>query len=153
MKIENLIEVYKEQNENLNELLQAALNKQKSVIDNKRDLIDKYTTHEESLMSRLNRKELERQNLLRVIFADTKNTAGQLPRDGNELIAALKDLCNENELKLLTEQREAIINLAERIKGVNQQNRFLLEQANSVVKRTLEIMLKYQKKPIVDRRI
>ena len=153
MKMENLIKIYQEQLENLEGLLETGISKQKSIVDNSRELIEKYTSQEESFMSKINRKEIERQNMLQSLLAENSENIDKMPSDGNELMEVLKKIADEDEMKALYESREAITSAIKEIKGVNQQNRFLLEQANSVVKQTLAVMLKFQKKPIVDRRI
>ncbi len=153
MKVHNLLKVYEEQLENLNELKEAALNKQKSIISNKRELIEKFSAREESAMNRISRKEMERANILQSLFGNVLQGYDLFKSGSDEITSLLKQVAEDKELSDISELRTRIKLVTEEIKGVNVQNRFLIEQANSIVKQTLAIVLKSQKKPIVDRRI
>ena len=49
--------------------------------------------------------------------------------------------------------RESIKEKTVRIGKLNQQNRYLLEHANSIVKQTISILLKSQTRPLLDRKV
>jgi hypothetical protein len=154
MKASILLKIYEDQLKNMNDLLAAAVSKQKSVIQNNRLSLEKSTRLEETLLSRINRKEIERMDCLQKFYSN--QYGGKNPNVvnlSNLSIDELKKGLEENEYIELNKLRDSIKEVTARLMGMNQQNKFLIEQANSIVKNTLEIVLKSQKKPIVDRRV
>ncbi|MBN1302504.1 MAG: flagellar protein FlgN [Melioribacteraceae bacterium] len=154
MNIKNLISNYNEQLENLQELLKTATLKQKAIINNERETIEKSTFAEESILNKINKKEQERSLVLRNLIA--KNGEPDTARANytlDEVLTFVQSNSNVEEFEAFMNCRNQIRSEFENIKAVNSQNRFLIEQANSIVKQTLDVLLKSRKKPILDRRI
>ncbi|PKL89282.1 MAG: hypothetical protein CVV23_05960 [Ignavibacteriae bacterium HGW-Ignavibacteriae-2] len=154
MNIQSLTKVYEDQLNNLQDLLMAAQLKQKAVIQNNRKTLEIYTLQEESVLTRINRKEQERENFIEKIFNE-HNRFNLKEEDVNfeNVIAGLLKLFNPEELTKFNSLREEIKFTTQKIKDINFQNKRLIEQANGVIKQTLGILLKSQKKPLLDRKI
>jgi hypothetical protein len=154
MNTERLIKIYEEQLANINELLDFSLGKQKAIINNQREELEKFTNLEEQALSRINRKEKERSNCIDIIFSN-EGKANLLSNGNNTevILAELKSKLTEDKFKLFSDCRNEIKDKFNRIKEVNSQNLLLIEQANGIVKQTLNILLSTQDKPLLDRRI
>ena len=151
MNAGNLLKIYEEQLKNMDELLKAAVDKQKSIIQNNRVSLEKETKKEETVLSKINRKEVERLEYLQRLFAGVGK--GKVINISEFSEEQLLTRMSEDELNEFTDLRGKIKELTSKVLGVNQQNKFLIEQANSIVKNVLETILKSQKKPLVDRRV
>lgn len=154
MNIQRLLKIYEEQSINLDELLSNAQCKQKAVINNQRLELEKYTNLEEQSLSKINRKELERENCIEKIFSDSgKLELLNNKPNSNSIMNEIKSITDEESFNQLLILRESILEKTKSIGELNKQNLFLIEQANSIVKQTLNILLTSQTKPILDRRI
>ncbi len=154
MNIEKLLRIYSDQSANMEELLDVALEKQRAIINNQRENLEKFTIKEETCLSKINRKEFERTNCLESIFkeAGMESELANI-KDGGDVLNQLKLHTPNDSYTTLLDARTAIRECTKKVSEVNKQNLFLIEQANSIVKQTLSILLSSQKKPLLDRRV
>jgi hypothetical protein len=123
MNTERLIKIYEEQLANINELLDFSQQKQKAIINNQREELEKFTNLEEQALSRINRKEKERSNCIDIIFSN-EGKANLLSNGNNTevILAELKSKLTEDKFKLFSDCRNEIKDKFNRIKEVNSQN-------------------------------
>jgi hypothetical protein len=154
MSIDRLLKIYEDQSENLDELFDNALQKQKAVINNQREGLERFTNLEEQSLSKINRKEHERENCVEKLLNDSGKTHLLNENVSSAtILSEIKLLTDADSYNKLFELRRLLKEKTMKIGQINKQNMFLIEQANSIVKQTLNILLTSQKKPILDRRV
>lgn len=154
MDIEKLESVFSEQENNLNNLIDTALRKRNAVIQNNRDDLERINHAEEILLNDLRTKENERVDLLKRMMQGPENNVQKI--SGNlmeQFMVKFRGSMQEEEYDKLSLTRERVKEKVDKLTNINKQNTLLIEQANHILKHTLSIILKSQKKPLLDRKI
>ncbi len=134
-------------------LISAAKFKQKVIVQNDYDGLERVNTNESSLLSNLDKISRNQQKLVSRLFDINSLKENGKPRILSILVSEYKELFNPNMLKKINELRLKVRDQVKELTGLNHQNRFLIEHASSLVKETISLLLKSRKTSLVDRKI
>ncbi len=134
-------------------LISAAKFKQKVIVQNDYDGLERVNTNESSLLSNLDRISRSQQNLVSRLFEINSLKENGKPRILSILVNDYKELFNPAKLQKINELRLKVRDKVKELTGLNHQNRFLIEHASSLVKETISLLLKSRKTSLIDRKI
>lgn len=154
MDLERLKNLLSDQDSNIANLLEVALKKQRAVITNDREELEKLNFNEETLLNRVNAIEIERVNFLNNIPSTAEGQRENISGNLMELfLENNREKIDDKTYKDITDYSCKLKDKVTQLQNINGQNRFLIEQANNLLKQLLKEILKSQKKPILDRKI
>lgn len=149
-----LIKLYEEQKSILQEMIDALKQKQKAIIKNDSMLVEEANHIEEIALNKLERKEVERFNLIRSISAELgMNITEITPMAIKGFYNLLKNNLNKENNDLLVSLRNENKKLVMEANLLNKQNKLLVEQANNFIKQVISVLFKSQNKPLLDRKV
>lgn len=134
-------------------LINAAKVKQKVIVQNDYDGLEKVNANESTLLSSLDKVSRSQQKLVSRLFEINSLEKNGKPRILSILVNEYKELFNPSKLQKINELRLKVRNQVKELTGLNHQNRFLIEHASSLVKETISLLLKSRNTSLIDRKI
>ncbi len=141
--MEELLTVLKDEKACYDSLLELNEPKRSSIVNSRIEDLTKVTMTEETLASRLKNLEKKRLQVLR-------DMAVVLGKDGQELsVTNMIDLLSgqPDNRKALTEARDALVQSAQKMRFMNEQNQILLNQAMEMVEMDLTLLKSMKQAP------
>ncbi len=151
MESKNLIDVLKKQKLNLENLLGAAKEKQKVLINNKREELDTVGKQEEKLIFRVQQTEKERIAVVNQLAS--RNGLNPKAIKIGDLISKLSTTEDPEVIFELTNLEEEIKELVAEIKSTNSRNMFLIQHSRKFIEYTMKAIFGEGKKSILDRKV
>jgi len=150
MDIKNLLLLLNTQQNNLNALLEAAIQKQKALVDYENKLLEDAIIKEEKALAQVNFFEKNRIKLLTEIYLQLgiKNNSFRL----DEFISLTKEIIDEKSLAFVKRFETEIKNIVIKISEVNKQNIFLVEHSRAFIKEIVKAIANSQKS-LLDKRV
>ena len=151
MEIKNIFRILVEQKSNLEDLLNITKEKQKSLVNNDRELLDECVSLEEKQISKIKGTEQERIEAIKAF-----NLKNGFPVDElriSSFVENIKDSIKpENLLKIISlESKLKSTVLA--IGDLNQQNVILIQHSRHFISATINALLNTRKSAILDRKV
>jgi len=149
MGLKKLIEVLDRQEKNLNRLLSVAMEKQKTLVSNDNDKLNKVIGLEEKQLLKVQTTEEHRLLLMEQLFEkyEINNERYKL----SILTEALHGKISEIVLKKIESSETSIKNVIEKISKLNKQNILLIEQSRQIINETIKAVVN-NNRSIVDRK-
>lgn len=148
-----LYDLLEKEDKVIQSLISAAKFKQKVIVQNDYEGLDRVNANESALLSNLDKISRSQQKLVSRLFEINSLKENGKPRILSILVNEYKDLFNPAKLQKINELRLKVRDQVKELTGINHQNRFLIEHASSLVKETISLLLKTRKTSIVDRKI
>ena len=150
MKIKKLIEILKEQKNNLNSLLKIVKEKQNVIVNNKLDKLSEYMEKEEKELLEIQITEEKRLHIMQEIFTeyDIKSERFKL----EILTKELKSLISETQIENIKTKEMEIKSLIKEITLKNKQNLMLVQQSSQIISETVKAVIDTNKRSIIDRK-
>ncbi len=148
-----LYDLLEKEDKVIQSLISAAKFKQKVIVQNDYEGLDRVNANESALLSNLDNISRSQQKLVSRLFEINSLKENGKPRILSILVNEYKDLFNPAKLQKINELRLKVRDQVKELTGINHQNRFLIEHASSLVKETISLLLKTRKTSIVDRKI
>ncbi len=150
METKQLAKILKEQEKNLKEFLDAALQKQKGIISQDFEEIQKAIALEEKLLRKINSTEKIRNE-----FIKEMSIKYSLELNSSSLSGIIKiyETKQDPNLDVFVKLQKTLKNLIDKIWQVNWQNRVLIDNARNFIKETIHALNHSNKKPLLDRKI
>ncbi|SFT49184.1 FlgN protein [Lachnospiraceae bacterium XBD2001] len=127
--VEDLLNILQTERNTYDQLYDLAQKEREAIIDRKLELLEETVAKEQELGSEL-------KNLENARVKGLRSMAIVLGKDGQDLtVSQIIDLLDRQpeEQKMLTEAKEALVESANRMQFMNQQNQVLLQQAMEMV--------------------
>lgn len=153
MMEKELYDLLEKEDKVIQSLISAAKFKQKVIVQNDYEGLDRVNANESALLSNLDKISRSQQKLVSRLFEINSLKENGKPRILSILVNEYKDLFNPAKLQKINELRLKVRDQVKELTGLNHQNRFLIEHASSLVKETISLLLKTRKTSIVDRKI
>lgn len=153
MMEKELYDLLEKEDKVIQSLISAAKFKQKVIVQNDYEGLDRVNANESALLSNLDNISRSQQKLVSRLFEINSLKENGKPRILSILVNEYKDLFNPAKLQKINELRLKVRDQVKELTGINHQNRFLIEHASSLVKETISLLLKTRKTSIVDRKI
>lgn len=153
MMEKELYEMLVQEDKIIKSLITLANQKQKAIIQNDYDGLNKVNENESALLSNLDKVSRNQQKLVSRLFDINSLEENGKPRILSILVNDYKDLFNPAQLQKINELRLQVRDKVKVLTGLNHQNRFLIEHASSLVKDTISLLLKTRKTSLIDRKI
>ena len=150
MKIKKLIEILKEQKNNLNSLLKIVKEKQNVIVNNKLEKLPEYMNKEEKELLEIQITEEKRLHIMQELFTEYKIKSERFKLE--ILIKELKDLTTETYIENIKTKEIEIKNLIKEITLKNQQNLMLVQQSSQIISETVKAVIDTSKRSIIDRK-
>ncbi|MCX7875622.1 MAG: flagellar protein FlgN [Melioribacteraceae bacterium] len=150
MKVKELIQSLKNQDLNLNNLLNSLEQQKLAIINNDFNLFETALSEEQKYLRLVEKEEATRMKLIADIIKE--NNLSNKNYSLAELINNLPKLF-EKDLKEIQQLRKTLKDKAERIKAVNSQLKDVIEFSRSLIKETMMIVAQKSKKGIVNKRV
>ncbi len=150
MKIKKLIEILKEQKNNLNSLLKIVKEKQNVIVNNKLEKLHEYMNKEEKELLEIQITEEKRLHIMQELFTEYKIKSERFKLE--TLIKELKDLIPETYIENIKTKEMEIKNLIKEITLKNQQNLMLVQQSSQIISETVKAVIDTSKRSIIDRK-
>ncbi len=149
--ITELLKSLEDQSKNMEMLISAAKEKQTGLVKNNYELIDKANSDEEKVLSAISVQEEKRIKVIEKIY---KEGLGIAPVDSSldSLIAKIESRLSDNVLERIEISRAEIKSKVLEINELNKQNRFLIQQASSLIKNTIAIVTQNKNHALLDRK-
>ena len=148
-----LYDLLEKEDKVIQSLISAAKFKQKVIVQNDYEGLDRVNANESALLSNLDKISRSQQKLVSRLFEINSLKENGKPRILSILVNEYKDLFNPAKLQKINELRLKVRDQVKELTGINHQNRFLIEHASSLVKETISLLLKTRKTSIIDRKI
>ena len=150
METKQLAKILKEQEKNRKEFLDAALQKQKGIISQDFEEIQKAIALEEKLLRKINSTEKIRNE-----FIKEMSIKYSLELNSSSLSGIIKiyETKQDPNLDVFVKLQKTLKNLIDKIWQVNWQNRVLIDNARNFIKETIHALNHSNKKPLLDRKI
>ncbi len=150
MKIKKLIEILKEQKNNLNSLLKIVKEKQNVIVNNKLEKLHEYMNKEEKELLEIQITEEKRLHIMQELFTEYKIKSERFKLE--ILTKELKDLIRETYIENIKTKEIEIKNLIKEITQKNQQNLMLVQQSSQIISETVKAVIDTSKRSIIDRK-
>ena len=153
MMEKELYEMLQKEEKLVQSLISAAKFKQKVIVQNDFDGLEKVNANESVLLADLDKISRSQQKLVSKLFEINSLKENEKPRVLSILVSEYKELFDSNQLRKINELRFKVRNQVKELTGLNHQNRFLIEHASSLVKETISLLLQSRNSSIIDRKI
>lgn len=153
MMEKELYDMLEKEDKVIQSLISAAKFKQKVIVQNDYEGLDRVNANESALLSNLDKISRSQQKLVSRLFEINSLKENGKPRILSILVNEYKDLFNPAKLQKINELRLKVRDQVKELTGINHQNRFLIEHASSLVKETISLLLKTRKTSLIDRKI
>ena len=150
MKIKKLIEILKEQKNNLISLLKIVKEKQNVIVNNKLEKLHEYMNKEEKELLEIQITEEKRLHIMQELFTEYKIKSERFKLE--ILIKELKDLIPETYIENIKTKEIEIKNLIKEITLKNKQNLMLVQQSSQIISETVKAVIDTSKRSIIDRK-
>ncbi|GAB4143327.1 MAG: hypothetical protein Fur0015_11920 [Ignavibacteriales bacterium] len=148
-----LIKILEEQKQNLLELIDVSMKKQKAIIMNNSIALDELNHTDEIVLNKIQNKEKERINLILSMIKEAGLNINQLnEKTIKHFYTMLKDESTTEEFEKISQLRDELKELVVNAGMINKQNGLLVNQAGSLIKQMVSILFKSQNKPLLDRK-
>jgi hypothetical protein len=150
MKVKELIESLKTQNNNLTELLNSLEKQKEAIINNDFILIETSISEEQKSLSKVEKEEANRKKIVGELIKENNLSIKNLSLD--EIIKSSPKLF-EKDLKEIQQLRKSLKTKAEKVKRINSQLKDVIEFSRNLIKETMMIVAQKNKKGIVNKRV
>ncbi len=151
MKTEDLLNIVKEQRQNLNQFHEVVLLKQQALIMNDLKGIEGAIVREEKLINTVEKCERSKAETLTAL--KKKLNLDYPSMKTTDFIQVASQFMEIKVIKEFQKELAAIEELVEAIQSVNQQNQFLITNARQFIRKIVEAVAKAGKKSLLDRKI
>ena len=150
MKVKELIESLKTQNNNLTELLNSLEKQKEAIINNDFNLIEASISDEQKSLSKVEKEEAYRKKIVGELIKENNLSTKNFSLD--EIIKSSPKLF-EKDLKEIQQLRKLLKARAEKVKRINLQLKDVIEFSRNLIKETMMIVAQKNKKGIVNKRV
>lgn len=151
MKTEDLLNIVKEQRQNLNQFHEVVLLKQQALIMNDLKGIEGAIVREEKLINTVEKCERSKAETLTAL--KKKLNLDYPSMKTTDFIQVASQFLEVKVIKEFQKELAKIEELVEAIQSVNQQNQFLITNARQFIRKIVEAVAKAGKKSLLDRKI
>lgn len=150
MKVKELIESLKSQNNNLTELLNSLEKQKQAIINNDFNLLETSLSEEQKFLGKVEKEEAKRINIIQVLIKEnnlsTKNfSLAEIIKSSPRLF--------QNDLNEIQQLRKSLKEKAEKVKKINSQLKDVIEFSRNLIKETMMMVAQKNKKGIVNKRV
>lgn len=150
MEIKDLIENLEIQKNNLSELLSSASQKQQALIQSNYENLESSIMAEERSLVKIQQAEKQRLNIIKELYSQFSLNNGT-PKL-SEFIEKTKNILDRKSQEKITKTEQELKRLIKQISGINQQNRYLVENSRAFIKETIGSLINANK-PFLDRKV
>lgn len=153
MNKKEILETLDEQRTNLENFVKILEDKQHCIIENNYDLLSEKMNDEEIFINKIKKIEEKRINLLMNAIESSVSTPSRDLLKLSEFAKATREFWSSEEFGVLTMVAADLKELAHKASNLNEQNRFLIDNARSFIREIISAVVHAQNKSIIDRKI
>lgn len=150
MKVKELIESLKSQNNNLSDLFSSLEQQRKAIVNNDFNLLETAISEEQKFLLKVEKEESNRMKIINELIKE--NNLSIKTNSLAELIKSSPKLF-EKDIKEIQQLRNSLKEKAEKVKRINSQLKDVIEFSRNLIKETMMIVAQKSKKGIVNKKV
>lgn len=153
MNKEELIKTLQGQASNLKKFIKVLEDKQHAIIENDYDLLSVKMNDEEIMIGKIKKEDDKRLTLMKSAFNNQNINNNSDLMNVSLFIERTKQHWEEEELEILSQLLPELKELASEADKINEQNRYLIQNARSFIREIISAVVNAQKRSLIDRKI